>query len=62
MAPQVQRLQHLEADLDFLDRIGRQRNPDRVADPRPQQHAEPIEDLTVSLRKAPASVMPRCSG
>ena len=40
-APQAQRLQHLEADLDLLDRIGRERDADRVADPRPQQHAEP---------------------
>ena len=40
-AAQVQRLQHLEADLDLLDRIGRQRHADRVADPGPQQHAEP---------------------
>jgi hypothetical protein len=40
-ASQVQRLQHLEAGFDLLDRIGRQGNTDRVADPGPQQHAEP---------------------
>jgi hypothetical protein len=53
--PQVQRLQHFEADLYLLDRIGRQRHADRVSMPRP------IEDLTVPLRNAPASVMPRCN-
>jgi len=44
-AAQVQRFQHLEAGLDLLDRIGRQRDPDGVADPRPQQHAEPDRRL-----------------
>ena len=33
--PQAERLQHLEADLDLLDRVGRQRDADRVADPGP---------------------------
>jgi hypothetical protein len=45
VTPQAERLQHLEADLDLLDRVGRQRHPDRVADPRPQQHAEPDRGL-----------------
>src|SRR5690606_31059760 len=36
---QAQRLEDVEADLDLLDGIGRKRNPDGVADPRPQQIA-----------------------
>src|SRR5690349_24126865 len=40
-APQAQRFQDFETGLDLLDRIGRERDPDRVADPGPQQHAEP---------------------
>ena len=37
-APQAERLQHLEADLDLLDGIGGKRDADRVADPGPKQH------------------------
>src|SRR5205085_12387975 len=40
-AAQVQRLQNFEAGLHLLDRIGGQRDADRVADAGPQQHAEP---------------------
>ncbi len=36
----------------------------RIVSPMPDHNSmpSPIEDLTVPLRKAPASVMPRCSG
>ena len=36
---EIQRLQHLESGLDLLHRIGREGNPNRVADSRPQEHA-----------------------
>jgi len=37
---QAQRLEYLEARLDLLDRVGRKRDPDRVADAGPEQVAE----------------------
>jgi hypothetical protein len=37
---QAQRLQDVEADLDLLDRIGGQRDPDGVADAGPQHRAD----------------------
>ena len=52
--PQPQRLQDLEADLHLLDRIGRQAHPDGVADPHPEQAAEPDR----RLHRAGASARP----
>ncbi len=59
----AERLQHLVADADFLFRLGRKRDADRVADAGPQQvaHADRAI-LTVPPISPPASVMPRCSG
>src|SRR3546814_14479393 len=33
--------QYLAPDADLIDRIGRERNAQRVADARPQQHPDP---------------------
>ncbi len=43
--PEAERFEHVVADLDLLDRIGGQRDADRVTDARPQQHAEPDRRL-----------------
>ena len=40
LGTQLQAFQHIEADLDLLDRIGGQRDANRVADAVHQQHAE----------------------
>src|SRR3546814_7653215 len=37
---EIERLQHVEADLHLLYGIRRQRYPNGVADPRPEQHPQ----------------------
>src|SRR5690606_40049294 len=36
----TERLQYLEACADFFDRIGGKGDPQGIADPRPEQHAQ----------------------
>ena len=40
LAADVQAFQNIEADFHFLDRIGRQRDADSIANPFGQQHTE----------------------
>ena len=60
---QAERLEDLVGGLDLLDRVGGQRDADRVADPVHEQRAHADGALDRARRTAcPASVTPRCSG
>jgi hypothetical protein len=59
---QTQRLEDVEADLDLLDRIGGERDPDGVADPGPEHIAHADGRLDRAGAQGPASVTPRCRG